>query len=79
MFHHVQKQKDPEAVRTVQDIKNTKMKMIVIRIETLNMEVRLLAFFLISVLQKIYTVGKKNSGKTNFSCFLIFSDTLSAL
>ena len=79
MFHHVQKQKDLEAVRMVQDIKNIKIKIIVIRTETLNMEVRLLAFFLISALQKIYTIGEKNSGKTNFSCFVIFSDTRSAL
>ena len=75
----MQNQKDPEAVKMVQDIKNTKIKMKGIRIETLNMEGRLFAFFLISVLQKIYTVGEKNSSKTNFSYFLIFSDTLSAL
>ena len=55
----MQNQKDPEAVKMVQDIKNTKIKMKVIRIETLNMEGRLFAFFLISVLQKIYTVGEK--------------------
>ena len=43
------------------------------------MEVKLLAFVLVSVLRNIYIVSTENSGKNSFSCFLIFGHTLSAL
>ena len=46
--------------------------------EVLNMDVRLLAFVLASVLLEIHVVSAKISGKNNFSCFLIFGHTHSA-
>ena len=90
MFNYVQKksqvyQQSPKVRRMVQDIIRNKVKKkqnkktIVIKMEVLNMEVRLLVFFLVSVLQKIDAVSAENSGKNSFSCFIIFRLTLSAL
>ena len=47
--------------------------------EVLNMEVKLLVFVLVLVLQNIHTVSAETSGKNSFSCFIIFGHTHSAL
>ena len=89
MFNHVQKNvtcliarfqgydDDLPLIRTKNN--NDIVKTIVLRIEVLSMEVRLLAFVLVSVLQNVHTITAENSGKNSFSCFLMFGHTLSAL
>ena len=89
MFNHVQKNvtcliarfqgydDDLPLIRTKNN--NDIVKTIVLRIEVLSMEFRLLAFVLVSVLPKIHSISAENSGKNSFSCFIVFGHTLSAL